>query len=261
MRRKTVWIYVLAVLTVILIFGIYQGVQYLSSPGVPVYMYHSINDQPLSNDAALSVREGDFEKQLQFLKNEGFTSVFAHEINQNRKFKKPVVITIDDGYEDNYTKAFPILKKYGVKATIFVATDYIGTIGYMTKEQIREMSDSGFVSIQSHTAAHLNLKQLTIEEAVEQMQKSKAVLEEITDKKVNAISYPGGFWNEDIEKNAGEFYDVAFITFGAKNYKPSKRYRIARAGVFRDTTLEQMQKFTHQRSKSKWQNILEIISL
>ena len=71
-------------------------------------------------------------------------------------YEKPVILTFDDGYDDNYTELFPLLQKYNAKATIFVIPKAIGTPHKMTAEQIYELSRSGLVSIQSHTYSHGN---------------------------------------------------------------------------------------------------------
>ena len=69
-------------------------------------------------------------------------------------------LTLDDGYEDNYTNLFPLLKKYQAKATISVVTGSIGQPGILTADQIREMSDSGLVEFASHTVTHPHLTSL-----------------------------------------------------------------------------------------------------
>lgn len=261
MKTKTVKISILIITAVFAVFGGYRIYQFLTRPGIPVYMYHSIRQEPLSADAALSVRPHDFEQQLCFLKQEGYTPIFADELLHAEKAAHPVVITLDDGYVDNYTQAYPLLKKYGLKATIFMVSDDIGKEGYLTREQLKEMSDSGVISIQSHTASHLNLKELTTAQVQAQMKTSKEILSAVTGKEVTALSYPGGFWNEQIASDASKYYKIAFITFGAHTYEQKKRYQIPRAGIFRDTSLEKMKQITRERTKSKLENISGILGI
>lgn len=123
---------------------------------VPVLMYHAFTDnEALVESSAFYVTPGRFEQQITDMLRHGYTPVFASELaNPTALPKKPIVITMDDGYLDNYELAFPILKKHNVKATIFVISSYIdGDDGddYITWDNAREMTDSGLVDIQSHT--------------------------------------------------------------------------------------------------------------
>lgn len=261
-KQKKIWIGTAALcLAVAALLGVWSTVDWLNRPGIPVYMYHSINETPLSADTALSVRPDDFEVQLQFYQESGYTAITAEELPKADKVKKPIVITLDDGYEDNYTNAYPLLKKYNMKATIFVVTDEIGKAGYLTKEQIKEMTQSGVIQIGSHTASHLNLKQISPSDADAQLQSSKQILSDLLGEEVTAVSYPGGFWNREIARQAEKYYDIAFITFGAHTYEKDKRYQVPRAGIFRETTLAKVKKITKERSKSKAQHIMDILGM
>ncbi|HOA80155.1 MAG TPA: polysaccharide deacetylase family protein, partial [Defluviitaleaceae bacterium] len=81
---------------------------------------------------------------------------------------KPIILTFDDGYENNYTNAFPILKKHNMKATIFIVTSAVGELGvqypHMTWEQMKEMEYSGLITIQNHGAIHTPMDKLSRKE-------------------------------------------------------------------------------------------------
>ncbi len=219
-------------------------------------MYHSISESVLSEDEGLSVRPEDFESQIKFLLENDYTLIFASDLKHSYKYKKPAVITFDDGYVDNYTTAYPILKKYNAKATVFVVSDKIDTDGYITKEQLKEMSDSNIISIQSHCATHPNLCKVSLEQATIEFQKSKATIEQITNKEVNTLAYPYGSTNKEIMKETSKYYDIAFITFGVKNYSNKIAMKVPRAGVFRDTTIDEFKTITKERSLNKLQKLL-----
>ena len=125
-------------------------------------MYHLIRDDVYGIYDALFVRPSEFESHLILLNELGYEYIFADEW---RLTDKPsVILTLDDGYLDNYTNMFPLLKKYGAKATVFIVTELIGTDGYMTREMIAEMAESGLVSFQCHTVNHVDLRYLSEEE-------------------------------------------------------------------------------------------------
>lgn len=153
-------------------------------PKLPVLNYHSVSAQPewLRIPDALSLEPAAFERQLAYLKRQGYRTVFISEMHAllagNARLDpdvKYVALTFDDGYADNWMAAFPLLKKYGLKATLFVSTDFIAdaeacrsTIeklsperwteldwsGYLAWPELEAMRDSGLVEIQSHGSAH-----------------------------------------------------------------------------------------------------------
>ena len=88
-----------------------------------ILAYHSISK---NRTDALSVSASEFDRQLKWLKNKNY-KIVSIEDAVKIKNQKSAVITFDDGYRDNYEIAFPILKKYGFNATIFLATDFVGT--------------------------------------------------------------------------------------------------------------------------------------
>ncbi|EDS78171.1 polysaccharide deacetylase family protein [Clostridium botulinum C str. Eklund] len=184
--------------------------------GVPVIMYHSIKYE---KDNCVRLPKENFEKQIKYLKDNNYTTLTLDELydffEKNIPIpKKSVVLTFDDGYKDNYDTAYPILKKYGFKATVFVITNCIGTGEYLTEEQLKEMDKNGF-DVESHTANHETLTELSYDKQYETVAKSKERLEKLLNKKVKYIAYPCGKYNNDTVKaveNAG--YKMAVTTDG-----------------------------------------------
>jgi peptidoglycan/xylan/chitin deacetylase (PgdA/CDA1 family) len=184
--------------------------------GVTVLYYHAVDpDHP---GEELYVSPTQLKEQLQLIKSLGYTSLTMDEVNdyiKNNKAipEKSILITFDDGYTDNYTYAFPILKELDIKATIFVVTS--GTDNdnyYVSSEQIKEMSDYG-IDIESHTVNHVHLNTLSYEKQLEELKNSKSKIESITKKDVLSVAYPYGDYNEDTKKatiDAG--YSIAFTT-------------------------------------------------
>lgn len=211
---------------------------YLYSPNIKTLLYHLVMDEPYSEYDYLFVREGDFEAQLQTIQELGLETYFADE-PERANGKPGVVITFDDGYEDNYTTVFPLLKKYGMKATIFLITDMIGTEGHLKKEQIREMSESGLVHFGSHTKSHTRLDMLTDYQIRQEFVISKEIIEDITGKKVLALAYPNGVYTQKAEQlamSAGYRYAYTTDTPQDAYYDNS---RLPRNYVGRNSTYEE----------------------
>ncbi len=203
-----------ALLVVLLLLGIAALFQQAKG-GVPVLNYHQIND---TEHNSLTVNTKQFEAQMKYLAEEGYTTITPAEMIDAWEGKgtlpeKPVIITFDDGYLDNYNHAYPILEKYHLKATIFLISDYVSTYpNYLTWANVSEMQESGLIDFESHTLSHEELtKAPSLEEAQHQLTGSKKALEWNLGKEVRFIAYPCGEYDEDIEeltKAAG--YRAAF---------------------------------------------------
>jgi len=170
---------------------------------VSILAYHSIGRDPVF----YAVTPEEFEKQMRYLKGE-YNVVSLDEIIDfvgGKKVlpKNSVAITFDDGYHDNYLNAYPILKKYGLPATIFIASGYIGKemplsgvrLRMLNLEEMREMSQNN-INFGAHTVSHQNLTEIDLEEAKSEILRSKCELEEKTGKKVEYFAYPKGRCNE-----------------------------------------------------------------
>ena len=207
---------------------------------IPVFMYHAVGEDPLDGDPALTVKPDELRKHLEFFQKSGIETIFASEYYTKADDKeKHVVLTFDDGYEDNYTVLFPILKEYRMKATIFVPSDLIGKEGYLTDQQMREMADSGFVEFGSHTKHHKKLTEVSREQMErEEFAESKERISQASGRPVTCISYPEGVYNQEISSLAGEYFENCFLaeprsvkTDGAF----TDRTKIPRYGVYRET--------------------------
>ena len=185
-----------------------QDLQEISAgPKILVLNYHQVQDVFTS----LSMPVALFDEQMNYLKTHGYASITPEELYKGLNGKielplKPVLITFDDGYADNYTNAFPILQAYGMRATIFVIPALIGKKNYLTWEQLREM-ELGGVTIESHTLNHRKLEELPDEEIRSELLNSKVVLEENLGHAVNFLAYPTGTYNLHI---AGLAKDVGY---------------------------------------------------
>lgn len=230
-RRKILFVAVIVVLLAVFL------VPYCVEPGIPVFMYHCVADEPRGGDENLYCRPAQLEEQFQYLVDNGYTTLFAEEYAEAYEVSKPVILTFDDGYEDNYIELFPLLKRFNLKATIFVVASFVDTDGYLSSEQIREMVDSGLVSIQSHTAHHVDLTSHDTATVDAEYRESCAALAKVTGKNVTAISYPGGYFNDTVLEATKRYFTYAYA-IDTNQYSKDNTYEISRGGVFRNTTLE-----------------------
>lgn len=119
---------------------------------VPILMYHAFTvSKSLTDSNKMYITALKFEKDLKYLKSKGYTTIFAKDLNKNLP-EKPVVITIDDGYYDNYTYAYPLLKKYNMKATIAITKSASSNKKwYLNWNLIHTMYESELIDIQHHS--------------------------------------------------------------------------------------------------------------
>lgn len=176
-----------------------------------VFMYHLILEEPTSPYEGLFVRPSEFKAQLGILNSLGYRYAFADEYTEHSEYPT-AIITLDDGYEDNYTEMFPLIKEMKAKATVFVITSMVGTPGYLTEAQIKEMAASGLVSFQSHTVSHLELGAQSAEFIAREMQQSIAYLEGLTGRPVRAMAYPAGVFSAASMDEVGKYVSFAYTT-------------------------------------------------
>ena len=206
---------------------------------IPVLMYHAVGDD-VWGDTELFVSTADMEAQLAWLADNGYTTIFLEDLARADEIEKPVLLTFDDGYRNNYDELFPLLQKYNSKVTIFVVTDLVDQADHkMTSEQIRELSDSGLVSIQSHTGSHPHLKQLSAQAQREELQRSKLALLRITGREPYALCYPYGEYNTDTLNQMSGLYTVATKIGNLDYFTGQDRRTIARWYMKRSTTMEE----------------------
>ncbi|MCI7343763.1 MAG: polysaccharide deacetylase family protein [Fusobacterium necrophorum] len=221
---------------------------------IPILMYHRLVD----NDEGKGVHSiyydvHSFEKQLQYLQKNGFTTITFREYKGltdiQKKEKKYIILTFDDGYEDNYTLLFPLLQKYQMKAVIYLVShltcnqwDVEETnekeFPLLKKEQILEMHASGLVEFGGHTMHHVKLHLLSPDEQEKEIKGNKIFLEKLLGIELCSFAYPFGYLNQNaknIVKKLG--YDYAVATDSGPFYIQDDLYEIRRIGIFAKTNM------------------------
>jgi peptidoglycan/xylan/chitin deacetylase (PgdA/CDA1 family) len=172
---------------------------------VPILCYHQIRDwKPTDSKTSKDyiMPPADLKAELKMLADSGYHTIlpdqlYAYLTRGEALPGKPIMLTFDDTDEDQYTVAWPEMKKYGFKGVFFIMTVSLGKVPhYMTKEQVKELSDAGNV-IESHTWDHHNVRKYQGNDWVIQIDKPTKQLEAITGKPIRYFAYPFGLWNHE----------------------------------------------------------------
>lgn len=187
---------------------------------IPILMYHAVHvmDPSEASNANLIIDPDLFEAQIKALSKAGYYFLTPEEaykaFTENAlPAKKVVWLTFDDGNEDFYTIAYPILKKYKAKATNNIITGFVkkGNAGNLTVKQMKEMMAHG-MSFQSHTVNHPDLS--TTDKATQKVELTDSIgfLENKLNTKVNTIAYPSGRYNQTTLDLAKKSYKLGLTT-------------------------------------------------
>ena len=216
----------------------------VNSYSLPVLLYHRIvNNQSAIGQHKIYVYEKDFEKQLAYLKTNGYQTITFVDLAENPKMDltKKVILTFDDGYEDNYTLLFPLLKKYGFKAVIYLVThadhnvwgvrEGEPKVNMMNDLQKKEMCRYG-IEMGGHTRSHVDLSKCKETESTREIAGCKKDVERLTGKKAVSFAYPFGGINEEVKQIAREsgFTFAVSTNTGPKQFGEDK-FQIRRIEV------------------------------
>ncbi|MGD0337595.1 MAG: polysaccharide deacetylase family protein [Bacteroidota bacterium] len=234
---------------------------------IPVLMYHRVTEGvPPRTKYGIYVTTSEFEQQLSFLERKRFTTLTYYDLAKIFALRQPlprnpVILTFDDGYEDNFLNAFPILQRHSMKAVIFLLGNRSITsnvwdmqngepeVNLLNDEQIRLMAEYG-IEFGSHSMDHRRLTELSVEEAQNDVTASKLLLEKRLGKEIISFAYPYGAINEQVKEcicRAGYEFGIATDS-GPWNFW-SDLFQIRRIPIFPGTGL-----FTYWKKISGWYN-------
>lgn len=217
---------------------------------IPILIYHSIDEFTGNGVEDLYVHPREFEKQMLYLKQQGFTLLTLEDWKDRNKVKKPIFITFDDGYKNNLTvfSIFQKLKdnKFTPKATLFVISDYIDWSNRLSKSDLKKMVDSGMFSIQSHTATHPNLTKITNFDY--ELNTSKKKIQAITNKPVIALAYPYSLYNKKVIEETKKYYTFGLTTIPelyVEKGKKDENYLLPRIYIKYSTSIDEFAKIVN----------------
>ncbi len=200
-----------------------------------ILMYHYISIPPATTTLpGLYLDPRIFASQLEEINKGGYQSVFMSDLARDiyggtASSRKIVALTFDDGYEDFYANAFPLLKKYDLKGTLYVIINAVDKPGYITKAQLKEMAASGVVEIGSHTFNHPDLRLKKKADQFFEIKGSRDALGKIINIPVLTFAYPYGYYNSQILKMTQEAgYLGAVSVIPGSVHKPNSLWLITR---------------------------------
>ena len=170
--------------------------------GFPILEYHMVTEHPSPDAKPYVVPPEDFAAQLDDLAAQGYTTITPQDYARARKGKqqlpeKPIILTFDDGYEDNWRVVLPMLEERGMKAAFYMVTNKIGQPGYLTWDNLFDLERHG-MEIGGHTVNHLPLTTLSPEQQRDELRLSKLMLEWRGLKTIYSFSYPNGAYDDGI---------------------------------------------------------------
>lgn len=237
-RRQFVKMCVCSILSTGCVDSFYQPAFHAEAAGtkeIPVLLYHRVG----YTAGGLTISPERFENDLTQLVNSGYQAISLGQFENyllNKRMdipEKPVLITFDDGYLDNYENAYPILRRHSMTAAFFIITGMLrSNMDRMSPEHIKEMAEAG-MSFGSHTVSHRLLAELTAEEVQAELAESKTALESMIGMTVDAIAYPGGSYNSNILKIVQtNGYIAGFTVANGTCSKSSRLLELRRIPVF-----------------------------
>lgn len=200
--------------------------------GIAILAYHKVSSAP----GIYSISPELFERQMRYLAENDYKPVSLRHLAEALSGKaslpdKSIIITFDDGYEDNFLTALPIMEKYGMRAAVFIAVDKVSQPGYMSWDQITALQAKG-VDIGSHSLSHPALTDMSPAEQAKEITASKTALEKHLKRSVDFFAYPHGKFDPamfSLLKQSG--YRGAFSGIPGLNFPSDNPYTLKRISI------------------------------
>ena len=215
------------------------------SKTIPILMYHYIKEYNNKSDPIgvnLSVSPANFDRQMSEVVKSGYTPILFQDLLQYTQNgtslpPKPIIISFDDGYDNHYSAALPILQKYNLKGSFAIITGFVGNQFYMSWDQIKSLKSAGN-EIVSHTVSHFNLAKLNSQRLSFELAESKKTLDHMLNQDTKTLIYPSGQYNQSVIDTARQQgYLLARTTLPGSQVNSSNIMELPTVRMFNDTSL------------------------
>ena len=197
---------------------------------IPIFMYHLIDEKyKFGLDIGMTVKTSMLESQLKYISENGYQTLMFDELQNIHSYTKPVILTFDDGWGDFYDNAYPLLKKYNQKATLFIITGYVNGENYCNIYELLEMQNSGLVDVEPHTVTHKQLATISSNDVHYQIGESVKYIEDNMNKATKVLCYPVGSNNKNVSNITSQYLSYGLeMSGGVYNTKRHNQYAIPR---------------------------------
>ncbi len=212
---------------------------------IPILTYHSIDE----SGSVISTGAATFRQQMKFLKEANFNVVslgnLIKNFSENKvQLAKTIALTFDDGFQNFYAEAFPVLEECGFTATVFLVTNYcekhndwegnlptLERSKLMSWSEIKELHNHG-IEFGAHSLSHPDFTKIPLEEVKRELVESKKVIEDKLGSAVETFAYPYGRFNTNVKKLTAQYYAAACSTNLGKVQKRSDFYSLERVDTY-----------------------------
>lgn len=195
---------------------------------IPVLYYHEVVPAGQGHSYQ-KIEVEEFEQQLSYLKEHGYTAIsYADVYSGKMNLQKPVIITFDDGFRTVFQYAYPLLKKYDMKATLFLSPKYIDEKNeyYLSWDMVRELNNQGVAELASHTYSHIDVRAVDREMLLADIKMADASIARETGIQSRVICFPYGVFNCRVLRTLkayGEYRYYVTSFFGRTNFSSRKK--------------------------------------
>lgn len=183
------------------------------------------------------IEKDKFEEQMKFLKNEGYHTILFSDLERPLPTKS-VIVSFDDGFRSVYTEAYPIMKKYGIKANVYLPTKYISNDEkFMTWEMIQELQKTKMFEFAGHTYSHVDIRTLSKEDLREEIKKSNNMIKRMVGYVPKAFCMPYGVFDKrslNIIRKMGCYSYILGSFYGTIGQNKLKNKTVPRIGISND---------------------------
>jgi peptidoglycan/xylan/chitin deacetylase (PgdA/CDA1 family) len=213
----------------------------------PILLYHHVTDASDKLESRYNVNPEKFEEQMKWLYDNGYQTITVTALadlmrNGGEIPQRPVLITFDDGNLDNYQYAYPILKKYGFVATLYMVDNYINGKDMISSDQLKELIQNGW-EIGSHGRSHTKLTAEGVDLA-DEIRLSKLDMEEKLGVTINSFAYPFGEINDEVIRLTVSYGFTSAVGLGVANsHTMNSIYYLDRIEIYNEYSMEKFISF------------------